>query len=608
MANPLPFAIPLLVVSCASSQSQTTPVQPGSDAGSDATYSHEAAVADGDVDASMRFGVSDGPIPASCHSCSADLHDVMDCDGGVLAHCPADQGCTPSGSCAPACDAARADQSTVGCDYYALAATDYYYPSTILAPQQCFGAFVANTWGAPVTVSVERAGTALHGISYAPQGRGQYLTYAPLAGDRIPAGGVAILFLSDDAPAPSCPAGVNVGVLGGVTTPGTIVTDAFHITTTAPVVAYTIFPYGGGTSAVTGATLLLPTSAWDTNYVATAAWSEGANGLPWIAFVAQADGTNVDILPTADIAAGTGVAAASQGKAQTYALKQGQAVRFHQQNDLTGSVVQSNHPIGAWGGHGCTFLEAPACDGMHMQIPPVRALGSEYVAVRYRDRDPSYQESPPWRFVGAVDGTALTYDPPVAGAPPSLGRGQVVEVDATGPFIVKSQDDSHPFFFAGHMTGCEKLPSYTSNCPGDPETVSVVPPAQYLSSYIFFTDPTYPETELVFVRPRAADGTFHDVTLDCKGVLGGWMPVGTGGNYEYTRADLVTGNFAAIGACDNGRHAASSDAPFALTVWGWGSNATTAGGGYSTEAVSYAYPAGAGIRPTNSVVVSVPNQ
>jgi hypothetical protein len=607
MANPLRFA-PLLplAVSCASSQSQTASQSPGPDTDSDATYSREAAA---DGDASVIFGTSDAPVSSSCHTCSADLHNVMDCDGGVLTRCPADQGCTPSGTCAPACDAARADQSTVGCDYYALAATDYYYPSTILAPQQCFAAFIANTWGAPVTVTVERAGKALHGISYAPQGRGQSTTYAPLAGDQIPAGTVAILFLSDDAPTPSCPPGVNVGVLGGVTTPGTIVTDAFHIGTSAPVVAYTIFPYGGGTSAVTGATLLLPTSAWDTNYVATSAWSDGVNnGEPWIAFVAQADGTNVAIAPTADILAGTGVAAASQGKVQTYSLKQGQAVRFHQQNDLTGSVVQSNSPIGAWGGHGCTFIEAGACDGMHVQIPPVRALGSEYVAVRYRNRHPSYEESPPWRFVGAVEGTTLTYDPPVAGAPATLGRGQMVEVDAAGPFVVTSQDSSHPFYFAGHMTGCEKLPNFESDCPGDPETVSVIPPAQYLSSYVFFTDPTYPETDLVFVRPRAADGTFHDVTLDCKGVLTGWMPVGKAGHYEYTRADLVTGNFAAIGACDNGRHEASSDAPFALTVWGWGSIATTADGGFSTEAVSYAYPAGAGIRPTNSVVVSVPNQ
>ena len=49
---------------------------------------------------------------------------------------------------------------------------------------------------------------------------------------------------------------------------------------------------------------------------------------------------------------------------------------------------------------------------MHQQIPPVKALGHEYVAVRYRNRLSTLDEAPPWRIVGAVDGTTLTYDPP----------------------------------------------------------------------------------------------------------------------------------------------------------------------------------------------------
>jgi hypothetical protein len=50
-------------------------------------------------------------------------------------------------------------------------------------------------------------------------------------------------------------------------THGTGIGSAFHITTSAPVVAYQIYPYGGGESKITGATLLLPTSVWDTNYI-----------------------------------------------------------------------------------------------------------------------------------------------------------------------------------------------------------------------------------------------------------------------------------------------------------------------------------------------------
>ena len=556
-----------------------------------------------DLDAPDPFGdTGPGKDSSNCSvGCSGDLHNVVDCNGNVVLACPPDKGCAPGGTCVDACDAAKQNKSSVGCEYFALSATDF-------TGQTCFAAFVANTWGSPVTVAVERGGAPLTGIAYAPQGGDKNLTYAPLANNTIPTGGVGILFLSDDGA--SCPAGVNVGVKGGVGTAGTAKSQAFHITTNAPVVAYDIFPYGGGSSAVTGATLLLPTSAWDDNYVTTSTWSETGFGNPWIAVTAMEDNTSFTISPTAAIVGGTGVAAAAKGVPTTYTLNKGQFVRFHQPTDLSGSVVKATKPVGSWGGHGCTNLEQPACDGMHQQIPPVKALGHEYVAVRYRNRLAGFDETPPWRIVGAVDGTTLTFDPPITGAPTTLASGQVIELNANAgtvkgpPFTIKSQDDKHPFFLGGHMTGCFTLPgNYGSpvGCAGDPEFVNVIPPEQYLAGYTFFTDPTYPETHLVFVRKKANDQTFHDVSLDCAGKLTGWAPVGSSGNYEFTRLDLVTGNFAKVGNCDNGRHSATSDVPFGLTVWGWGSKAS-AGTAFS-EAVSYAYPAGASVQPINTVVI-----
>ena len=561
----------------------------GDGGGGDATVSSDGGVS---------FGDSGGDGSACALTCSGDLHDVVDCHGNVVLACPQDQGCA-AGTCIAACDAAKANKSSVGCDYYAVPATDY-------TAQTCFAVYVANTWGSPVTISASWGTTNFTNLStfaFAPQGTGQNITYAPLTNGQVPVGGVAILFLSS-ASAGGCPKGPAIT---GVSAPGTQLTNAFHISTDAPVVLYDIFPYGGGSSAVTSATLLLPTSAWDDNYVSTSAWSETGFGNPWIAFVAQQDNTQIQIVPTAAITAGTNVAAAAANTVTTYNLKAGQLLRIQQPTDLTGSVVQSNLPIGSWGGHGCTNLEQPACDGMHQQIPPVKALGHEYVAVRYRNRLSSLNESPPWRFVGAVNGTTLTYDPPQTGAPTTLSEGQLVEWDASGPFVVRSQDAQHPFFFGGHMTGCFTIPGdYNSpvGCAGDPEFVDVIPPDQYLSSYVFFTDPTYPETNLVFVRKKGPDNTFHDVTLDCAGVLTGWQPIDAAGTYQYTRADVQTGNFSKVGNCDNGKNSAHSDVPFALTIWGWGTNATGPLGSTNfSQAVSYAYPAGASVQPINTVVV-----
>ena len=92
-----------------------------------------------------------------------------------------------------------------------------------------------------------------------------------------------------------------------------------------------------------------------------------------------------------------------------------------------------------------------------------------------------------------------------------------------------------------------------------------MPSAQYLNKYVFFTDPTYSETNLVVIRSKK-DGAFADVTLGCAGVLGGWQPIGA--DQEFTRIDLVTGNFMDVGGCSNGRHEINSTNPFGVTVWG----------------------------------------
>ncbi len=336
--------------------------------------------------------------------------------------------------------------------------------------------------------------------------------------------------------------------------------------------------------------------------------------------MAQQDGTSITIVPTASVGPANGAPSLTQNVASSFMLDRGQMMRF-QNGALTGSIVKPNKPIGSWGGYWCTSVVEKtrtqgngSCDGDHDQLPPVQALGSEYVAVRYRNRHPSIEESPPWRVIGTVDGTTLTYDPPQSGAPATLQAGEVQLLFGAGPYVVKSKDAQHPFEFQAYMTDCEltswqgpPLPNDGIGCAGDPDSTLVVPSAQYLASYIFFTDPTYPETNLVIVRQKATDGHFHDVNLDCAGTLTGCKPIGTSGLYEYTRADLQTGNWQKVGACDNGRHEAKSDAPFGLTVWGWGTDqgwAQTKNGGHNTTWVSYSYPAGMSIRPINTVVVS----
>jgi len=545
-----------------------------------------AAPSDASTDAVEEFGFNfdaSGEGPPACTTCSSDLHDIITCGDNptVVQTCSGDQGCG-NGGCIDACDAAAQSKSSIGCDYYSI-------PPDAWTHGSCFAAFVANTWSVPLKPTLVWNGQTIDATpySYTPQGTGSSITYQAIPSTGIPANGMAIVFIneqpSNDVYYVACPSNVKVAITNADVMPkGTAIGHAVEIQTSVPAVVYDIYPYGGKLSYMSSATLLLPTTAWDTNFVATT-MAETPATTPGIDLVAQQDGTQITLLPTTDITAGGGVSAATKNTPVTYTVNKGEFVHIMQtvdasNNDLSGSIVQANNPIGVWGEHYCM------------------TIGSN---------------PPNWRMVGAVNGTTLTYDPAVSGAPTTINEGQMVEFAGPGAFHVQSQDDKHPFYLAAHRPGGDCDAAHQEIPPvkalgseyaavgnesdnyglGGPETVSVIPPGEFLTSYQFFTDPTYGYTDLALVRVKAADDTFKDVTLDClTSPVTGWQALGTSGKYEYTHVD-VQKNGAAVGSCNNGLHTIKSDGLLGITVWGY------------DEAVSYAYPAGASVQPINTVVV-----
>jgi hypothetical protein len=556
--------------------------------GFDDASTDDGGIVGDDAGSFGRFGESGTVGDCTTRHCSVDLHQVLDCNDTVLMTCPADQACGPGGTCISPCESAAYNKTAIGCDFYAQnpAPDDE-------AAGSCYAALLANTWNAPITVDVEYGGTKLTGDFLRVVSSDGTLKTAQ--NGQVAPGDVGVVFLSAKARNPplalwtACPDGPTPAFTQDYAfVYESAIGHAFHVTTSAPVTAYDVYPYGGATSYITSASLLLPTPVWDTNYVAADGYASAGNisKAPYLQITAAQDGTNVTISPTADIAPGTQVAGTAKGVPQTYTLNKGQFIQFLQMAELAGSIIQSNNPVAVWGGLNCANIpttDGMFCDSLHQQLPSVQLLGHSYAAVRYRNRVAGVEEQVPWRFVGAVDGTTLTFDPP---GTLTLAQGQLVEYWSTGPFTVSSQDDQHPFYVSGHMTG-EVGPGYGV---GDPDYVNIVPPEAWLPSYLFLTDPTYANTNLVFVRGKANDGTFKDVSLDCMGTLTGWQPIGSRGQYEYTRADLIIGNVNQ-GNCTNGVHTAVSAAPFALTVWGWDTD------------VSYAYPAGMATKPINSVVI-----
>jgi hypothetical protein len=551
---------------------------------------------------------SDGPTGDTWPGllCSKDLHDVTDAQGHVVTHCPDDQGCA-GGACIVACDAAAASQGSVGCDFIAAV------PSTSpITSSPCYAVFLANNWKTDAAITIARDGASYdpHVIGRVPDGTPDAASWPAVAATGLAPAGVAVLFLSSDPSAQNggnaltCPIPPAVGTKNGAVVWSGFGWQsgrgkAFHIHTSVPVSAYDILPYGGASSYLPSASLLLPTTAWGTSYVAMT--PTVSLGPAWGQVIAARDGTTVEVSPTVALPAGTGVAAAAVNSVTQYQLNAGEILEWEGQDmaDMSGSSITSNQPIAFVGGTGMLCLSSATsagggCDAAHQPIAPLSAQASEYVAMPYTTRRADLQpESIRYRVIASVAGTQLVYAPAPPGAPAVLGAGQVGEFEATGAFTITSQDDMHPFQVAQYMSGCSVTSGSRSgdpkHCLGDEEFVTLVPPAQWLPSYVFFTDPSYTTTNLVLVRERGPDGAFADVVIDCLGPITGWEPIAGGGRYELANIDLQRD--VPIGTCRNGGHTATSTAPFTLVVWGL------------SYCASYAYPAGGNVGKLNSVVI-----
>ena len=365
---------------------------------------------------------------------SLDCEEPLTCDptnlgylyecGTPVYECSALEQCQTkctNGKCAAACVNPCMDtlgqNTSNGCDFYAVEVD-----TSDEAAGACYAVFIINQWttGQPAKIEVNYGGQSLPVAQFAriPYGQGLNVGYAPYdANLGLPQGEVAVLFLSRDPaalndPTPgnprvlaSCPDGITPAISADGAIHGSGIGTAFHISTNVPVVAYQMLPYGGGRARVTGATLLLPTNVWDTNYLAANAY-QAANLIttdraqPTLAIVARTDGTHVTIDPTSAIVANDAgsFAGSGAGVPVTYTLAKGQYLQVSQNDELTGSPIVSDAPVGVIGGS--TLMDVPVtqeqrADGAEQMLPPVRALGNEYVAVRYRSRDTTRRRDRP---------------------------------------------------------------------------------------------------------------------------------------------------------------------------------------------------------------------
>ncbi|MBX3203487.1 MAG: IgGFc-binding protein [Labilithrix sp.] len=418
--------------------------------------------------------------------------------------------------------------------------------------------------------------------------------WTDLPNDTLAPGASAVIFLVEGtelALAPSlCPVPPLEPLSAFVPRGG--LSPFIRLTSTEPVFATYFYGYGLPEGAyVSASSALRATGSWSTEFVDVGILQPGRTDIQED-FLGFYDAKRMVGFAAVLAKEPTRIEFAVDGGVEAEVIPGGWVRRLERDDLFIGTPIKSDHPVGLFVGAPMALMpyNVGSADNIISQVAPPSAWGSEYAAVGYPPRKRDLDDPALFRIVAANAGTALTYDPArPPGAPERLEAGQLAVFKSASAFVVRSQDTAHPIYVSVAMTGsvtaCEIVPpppderdagegdTIYRECIGDPELVSVPPPAEFATRFAFVAPHYYPVTNLVLVRKRAASGNFADVTLDCAGVIQGWKPIDDGGIYETVTLPLSAGNYEPQaypgGSCGLGPHTLSSSGPVSGYLWGW---------------------------------------
>ncbi|MDP4219212.1 MAG: T9SS type A sorting domain-containing protein [Bacteroidota bacterium] len=302
----------------------------------------------------------------------------------------------------------------------------------------------------------------------------------------------------------------------------------------------------------------------------------GTPGEFWV--VAIADTTNVTITPRATTRTGNFAGNPIKifmNKGDVY-LVQGDP--GDTQNDLTGSLVESDQPIAVLSGHVRTEIpqgyknfdpdpsNPPSTSRDHLveQLPPVSAWGDSALVVRYATSSlPDLV-----RIVSSEDDNKITVNGTVVA---TLNAGGFYEIrQLTTPVSIQA---TSPILVGQYMH--TSVNTLGANPYGDPAYSLVFPVEQFDTSYTFMLDenPTFSGNYINIVADPAGVST---MMLDGNPITGPpysatFFPI-PGSNYVYAQV--------AFDISKQGQHNIYSTKPFGITVYALG------------EVDSYSYPGG----------------
>ncbi len=313
---------------------------------------------------------------------------------------------------------------------------------------------------------------------------------------------------------------------------------AYKLTSTAPVVAYQFNPLDNVNVFSNDASLLIPRTAFDREYVAMTWKTEGQrpdssdyNG--YLAIVAWQDDTTITVTTTAATKPGYGspaIPALVAGTPAMFTLDAYEVLNLAAVGgaDLSGTLITAMDPaktVGVFGGTEAAFLphgqspaagtSGPCCaDHLEEMLFPTSTWGKEFALARSQIRLPQVMEPDVVRVLAQRNSTTVTFTPnPISGSCPTLAAGAYCTVEIAGDTIISATEP----VMIGHVLKSvlwSNALGGMSYGTGDPSMAIAVPTEQFRTSYAILVPQQYMANyaSIVVAAPGAVSLDGNDIT------------------------------------------------------------------------------------------------
>ncbi len=375
---------------------------------------------------------------------------------------------------------------------------------------------------------------------------------------------------------------------------------AYKITSDLPIVAYQFNPLNNVNVFSNDASLLVPRTAWDTDYYAMSypTLNRRSVGLfqtpqhPYYGFVtivAWEDGTQISVTPKTAVQASATQQSIAANATKMFTLNAFDVLQLEAApgtapaGDLTGTHITSPNGkvFGVFGGHEATlFGETTAPDSSHTSGPccadhleemlyPSTTWGKTFAITRSKQRS---NEPDLIRILAQKASTTVTITPaPTAGTCGTLGPGQFCEVKISGDTEISA---SEPVLVGHYLESAmwRDNPIFPFIQPtwagtGDPSMAIAVPTEQFRKEYTVLVPSQYTKNYLSIAATATGGVSVDNMPVSLDAFPGG-------GTHRAARVEVSAG-----------QHKITCADGCGVTVYGY------------SNAVSYMFAGGLDLKP-----------